>query len=122
MSNYTATNALATDEQIDTLPRLEDAKRSETFYAVARIAGQKAHKVHAFTLLEDATAKVVSRTRFNSRMNRMEPVYVTAVYAAGTTMYLAPTCGTIRSAGNWMVYENKYTAAETITCAKCLKA
>lgn len=95
------------------LPLLHEATTSDRFQTIATIAGGKAHRVSAETLLEDAQYE--RPTYPGSRYTRTE------VMPAGETLYYYTACGTIRSAGHGLAYGNSYRPADEVTCTKCLK-
>lgn len=98
--------------------QLHDAAKSETFTTIASIAGAKAHRVTACTLLEEATTQQFVRNRYVG--GEMVPVYKTVILDAGTTLYFHTNCGTARHAGDWRVYENSWNPENEVTCVKCL--
>lgn len=91
-------------------PTIATAAKSDFFTAVATIAGGKAHRVTARTLLEPVT--------FTEKRNSWSPP-TTVTLEAGEVLYYGTECGTIRNAGNGWSYGNTYRAADEVTCSKC---
>lgn len=99
---------------------LDEARTSEPFLAIATIAGAKAHRITARTLLEDAETEQFVRMGYKG--GQWTEITKTTTLPEGTTLYFYTACGTTRSAGNWRVYRNDYRPADEVTCTKCLKA
>lgn len=97
---------------------LNDAAKSDHFSTIASIAGAKAHRAVAQTLLEEATYETFRQAFRNGGYVSVKSGDVTL--PAGTTLYLATACGTARHAGDWRVYENSWSPEDEVTCVKCL--
>lgn len=106
----------------NTTKALNDAAVSEPFLAIATIAGSKAHRVTARTLLEDAVTEQFVRMGYLPAGAGWGEITKTVTLEAGTVLYYGTACGTARQAGGWKTYRNDYREADVVTCAKCAKA
>ena len=98
---------------------IDQAAKSSIREIFASISGGKSHRVLARDLLEEAETEVEHPAGPKFENGRWVPRYRTIVLPAGTTIYLRPICGTVRSAGGWKVYSNSYRETDSATCAKC---